>query len=49
MEHFAEPAMNRCRDFLHLGNTKNIWQIKFGVVCNYSKESEDRSVVVQHF
>ena len=35
--------------FVHLWNPINIWQIEFVFMCIYSKGSEDRFVVVQHF
>ena len=35
--------------FLYLWTPINIWQIEFVIICIYSKGSEDRFVVVQHF
>ena len=35
--------------FMHLWNPINIWQIKFVLIWIYSKGSENRLVVVQHF
>ena len=35
--------------FVHLRNPINIWQIQFVVIWIYSKGSENRFVVVQHF
>ena len=51
VEHLAETGNESMFIwiFMHLWNPINIWQIEFVLIWIYSKGSENRFVVVQHF